>query len=93
MSILVRFTPVSSASPEQYDDVIRRLQADGREFPPEGLEYHFAFVEDGKLRVGEVWASRDKFEAFGSRLMPILASVGIEPGTPKIDEVHNTITG
>ena len=33
-----------------------------------------------------------KFEAFGQRLMPILAEVGIDPGTPEIFEVHNTIS-
>jgi hypothetical protein len=36
-----------------------------------------------------VWDSLEKFQAFGEKLMPILAEVGIDPGTPEILEVHN----
>jgi hypothetical protein len=92
MSILVRFAPASSTTKEQYDETISRLESDGGEFPPDGLEYHCAFMSGGNLRVSEVWDSREKFEAFGARLMPILSEVGIDPGTPEILEVHNTIT-
>ena len=90
MSILVRFEPASQVSTDQYDDTIRRLE-DGGDFPPDGLELHVAFMVDGQLRVSEVWDSQEKFEAFGERLMPILADVGIEPGEPTVLEVHNTI--
>ena len=48
-------------------------------------------MADGKLRVSEVWDSQEKFEAFGQRLMPILAEVGVDPGTPEILQVYNTI--
>jgi hypothetical protein len=90
MSVLVRFEPASQVSTDQYDDTIRRLE-DGGDFPPDGLELHVAFLVDGQLRVSEVWDSQEKFEAFGERLMPILADVGIEPGEPTVLEVHNTI--
>ena len=57
------------------------------------MEYHCAFMgADGNLRVSEIWDSQEKFEAFGQRLMPILADVGIDPGKPEILEVHNTIS-
>jgi hypothetical protein len=92
MSILVRFAPASAVTTEQYDETVRRLEAQG-DFPPDGMEYHCAFTADGNLRVSEVWDSQEKWEAFGQRLMPILAEVGIEPGTPEILEVHNTIKG
>lgn len=91
MSILVRFTPASAVTTEQYDEAISRLESDGREFPPNGLEYHCAFIADDVLRVSEVWDSQANFEAFGRRLMPILAAVGIDPGRPEILLVHNTI--
>jgi hypothetical protein len=91
MSILARFTPVAVTT-EQYDETIRRLESDGEAFPPDGLEYHCAFIVDGTVRVSEVWESQAKFEAFGSRLMPILSDVGIDPGRPEVVEVHNTIT-
>ena len=90
MSILVRFEPASQVSTDQYDDAVRRLEEQG-DFPPDGLELHVAFKVDGQLRVSEVWDSQEQFEAFGERLMPLLADVGIEPGEPKILEVHNTI--
>ena len=91
MSIVVRFAPPSPASAAQYDETIRRLEGDGGDFPPDGLEYHIAFLVDGGIRVSEIWDSREKWEAFGERLMPILADVGIEPGTPEVFEVHNII--
>jgi hypothetical protein len=92
MSILVRFAPAGATTTQQYDETISRLQSDGGEFPPDGMEYHCAFMADGNLRVSEVWDSQEKFEAFGQRLMPLLAEVGIDPGTPEILQVYNTIT-
>jgi hypothetical protein len=91
MSIVVRFAPPSPPPAAQYDEAIRHLEGDGGEFPPDGLEYHIAFLVDGGIRVSEIWDSREKWEAFGERLMPILADVGIEPGTPEVFEVHNII--
>ena len=91
MSIVVRFAPPSAPPAAQYDETIRRLEGDGGDFPPDGLEYHIAFVVDGGIRVSEIWDSREKWEAFGERLMPILADVGIEPGEPEVFEVHNII--
>ena len=76
MSIVVRFAPPSPASATQYDETIRRLEGDGGDFPPDGLEYHIAFLVDGGIRVSEIWDSREKWEAFGERLMPILAEWG-----------------
>ena len=90
MSILVRFEPASQVSTDKYDETVRRLEDEG-DFPPDGMELHVAFMVDGQLRVSEVWESQEKFEAFGERLMPILADVGIDPGEPTVLEVHNTI--
>jgi hypothetical protein len=92
MSILVRFAPASAVTTQQYDETISRLESDGGDFPPDGMDYHCAFMADGNLRVSEIWDSKEQWEAFGQRLMPILADVGIEPGAPEILEVHNTIT-
>ena len=38
--------------------------------------------------MSEIWDSREQFAAFGERLMPILAEVGINPGEPEFLEVH-----
>jgi hypothetical protein len=90
MSVLVRFAPAGPTTTDQYDETIRRLE-EGGDFPPDGMDYHCCFVSDGNVRVSEVWDSRQQLQAFGERLMPILAQVGIDPGQPEILEVHNVI--
>jgi hypothetical protein len=89
MSVLVRFTP-SSATAEQYDETVRKLEEAG-EIPADGLDLHVAFFVDGDLRVSEIWDSQEQFEAFGEKLRPVLSEVGIEPGTPEQLEIHNII--
>jgi hypothetical protein len=90
MSIVVRFAPASLTA-QKYDEAVSRV---GEELglgdsPPEGCELHVCFGTDGDLRVSEIWDSREQFAAFGERLMPVLAQVGIEPGEPEVFEVHN----
>jgi len=47
------------------------------------------FGSEGSLRVSEIWDSREQFEAFGEKLMPVLADAGVEfSGEPEIYEVH-----
>ena len=89
-SILARFAPTSNVTTEQYDESIRRLETSG-DWLPEGLEYHVAFKSDGKFRVSEIWDSREQFNAFGERLMPVLKDVGIEPGQPEMLEIYNVL--
>ncbi len=90
MSMLARFSPASPTTTQQYDEVTGRLEAEGN-WPPDGLEYHCAFLVDGNIRVSEIWDSREQFEAFGQRLMPVLADVGIDPGQPEIVDVYNVV--
>jgi hypothetical protein len=89
MSIVVRFAPTSMTA-EQYDETRRRLEESG-DFPPEGMDYHVCFGTDGKLRVSEIWDSREQLAAFGEHLMPVLADVGIEPGEPEMLDVHSIV--
>jgi hypothetical protein len=91
MSILVRYAPVPSTTTDQYDEVVRRLEESGK-LPADGFDYHVAFHSEGQLLVSEVWDSREQFEAFGQRVMPLLADVALEhSGQPEILEVHNVI--
>ena len=91
MSIVVRFHP-SNATKEKYDDSLRRMAEAGIWPDAPGLEVHLAFGPDDDLRVSEVWSSREQFEAFGEKLMPILAEIGIEfSAEPEIFEVHNLV--
>ena len=89
MSILIRFAPASLTA-QQYDESVRRLDAEGN-WPPDGLDYHVCFGSEDKLRVSEIWDSREQLDAFGERLMPVLANVGIEPGEPELVEIHNIV--
>jgi hypothetical protein len=90
MSIVVRFHP-TGMSTQMYQEAVRRVEASGP-FPPDGMDYHVCFGTDGDLRVSEIWDSRETFEAFGERLMPILADIGIQfSGDPEIFEVQNIV--
>lgn len=84
MSILVRFTGASGMTSEKYDQTMPTIEASG-EFPPDGLDYHVAFSAGGSFRVSEIWDSREQFEAFGQRLMPILMDAGVELAGPPED--------
>lgn len=91
MSIVVRFNPANLTT-ELYDESVRKLEEAEVEFPPEGLDYHVCFGSDGDLRVSEVWDSEEQFEAFGKRLTPVLAEVGIQRAAPPEHfEVQNII--
>jgi hypothetical protein len=88
MSIVVRFSPTNLTA-ELYDSTTKKLEEAGVEFPPDGMDYHVCFGSEGSLRVSEIWDSREQFEAFGERLMPVLADAGVEfSGDPEIFEVH-----
>ena len=89
MSVLIRFAP-STLTAAQYDESVSKLTAAG-DFPPDGLDYHVCFGTEGSLRVSEIWDSREQLEAFGERLMPVLAEVGIDAGEPEILEIHNIV--
>jgi hypothetical protein len=91
MSIVVRFNP-TNLTRENYDESVRRLEEAGLWPNPDGLEYHVFFGSEGSLRVSEIWDSREQLQAFGERLMPILADIGIGfSGDPEIFEAHNIV--
>ena len=80
MSIVVRFSPIALTA-EKYAEATRVLTNAG-EWPPAGCDYHVCFGLADNLMVSEIWNSREQFEAFGKRLMPILAAAGIQLASP-----------
>jgi hypothetical protein len=90
MSIVARYDLRSTPPAEKYDETLNGLKASG-DFPPEGLEYHVAFLADGGIRISEIWDSREQFEALSERLKEVLVDIGIEPGEPEVFEVHHII--
>ena len=88
MSIVVRYQP-ANLTKEKYDATNRKVEEADIGWPPDGLEYHVCFGEDGDLKVSEIWDSREQMEAFGEKLMPVLAEAGIEmAGEPQVFEAH-----
>ncbi|HKP89351.1 MAG TPA: hypothetical protein VJT75_05195 [Thermoleophilaceae bacterium] len=88
MSILVRFTP-SNLTADRYDQVLSQVKGSGQ-WPPDGMDLHVCFGDEGNLRVSEIWDSQEQLEAFGERLQPILAEAGVElSGEPESFEVRN----
>jgi hypothetical protein len=91
MAIGVYF-PFPSLSTDQYEQVVRKLEAAGEGSPP-GRTYHCAFSGGSGLHVFDVWDSQETFDRFGQALMPMLAEVGATPAEPQIAQVHNVIVG
>jgi hypothetical protein len=91
MPFVVRFVPKSMSS-QQYDDVIKRLDAAGAG-SPQGRIFHVAFGDPKALRVSDIWDTHENFERFGQTLMPILQEAGVDPGEPEFIETHNIIVG
>jgi hypothetical protein len=89
--VLARFTAAPGMTTELYDESISRLEKSG-DWLPDGLEFHVAFKSNGTFRVSEIWDTREQFDAFGERLMPVLKDVGIElSGEPEMLEIYNII--
>jgi hypothetical protein len=91
MAIGIYFSD-SNFTVEQYDQAIGKLEAAGAG-APEGRTFHVALETDGQINVFDIWDSQAAFDVFGETLMPILAELGAEPGTPMPAPVHNLIQG
>ena len=88
MSIVIRFKP-QNLTKETYDNASAKIE-EKLDWPPDGLDYHVCFGEDGDLKVSEIWDSREQCEAFQEKLMPVLQEAGVQIGDemPEIYEVH-----
>lgn len=91
MAIGMYFTP-ESFSKEQYDQSIEKLEAAGAG-SPDGRLHHFALEFKDGISVLDIWESMEQFEEFGKTLVPILEELGVDPGNPYVQPVHNTIEG
>ena len=84
----------TGATPEQYDQVRSRLGVD--DSPPAGGQLHIAARgDDGKIRVIEVWDTREQAEAWGEKVRAVREELGFPTaGPPPITyfEVHRLMT-
>ena len=87
MSIVVRYQP-EGLTRAKYDEVSRRMESAG-DWPPDGMDMHVLFGEDGNLRVSEIWDSMEQYEAFSQLILPVLDEVGVQhSAAPEIHRVH-----
>jgi hypothetical protein len=82
--LLLRRTPTTR---EKYDQVRSRLELTG-DWPAPGLVFHAAYGGSNVEGVFEVWESREAWEQFGEKLMPLLDEVGINAGQPQVQDVY-----
>jgi hypothetical protein len=77
-------------SPDQYNECIKQLKKAGAAHP-RGRVYHVSFRNGDGINVFDVWTTQAAFDAFGKTLIPILNGMGLDPGQPRVMEVHNVI--
>ncbi|MHB8470977.1 MAG: hypothetical protein ACYDCH_14660 [Gaiellaceae bacterium] len=79
-------------TPGEYDVMRERLGVG--DTPPPGGAFHVAAIgENGKIRILEVWDSREQAEAWGEKVAATRAEAGIAGDPPSIEylEVHNIV--
>ena len=91
MAIALIFTP-AAMSAAQYDEIHRRLVAAG-EGAPRGRIFHACHGSGDHMQVFDAWESRESFERFAGTLIPILGEVGVDPGEPRLAEIHYLAAG
>jgi len=89
MAIAMYFQP-KDFTRAKYDEAIRLLEEAGAA-RPEGRSHHSSFGSDDAVMVYDIWDSQEEFEAFGETLIPILTSLGVDPGQPDVMNVINVI--
>jgi hypothetical protein len=90
MAIGVYYHPAAMTA-QQYDEVIRQLEATSVGVRPPGLIRHTCFGTDGGLRVFDLWESEQAFDEYAKVLGPIMQKAGLDLGTRDITPVHNMI--
>jgi hypothetical protein len=79
-------------TPDEYDQMRERLGIG--DTPPPGGQVHVAALgDDGKVRVFEVWDSREQAEAWAEKVAAARTQAGFGDGAPTIEylEVHNIV--
>lgn len=86
--VYAQFSPSMTA--QQYDQLMKELEAAGKGKPP-GRPYHVAAQQDNNCFVTDVWESEKALNEFSKTLLPILIKIGVTPAQPTIFPVHNII--
>jgi hypothetical protein len=81
---------VKGGTLEQYDQATKEIfgTLQPKELP-DGLWSHAVAQTDDGVKVVDIWESKEKFEAFGAKLIPALQHAQIPETQPKFYELHN----
>jgi hypothetical protein len=71
----------TGTTPEQYEQVRSRLGVEGNR-PPGALVHIAAKGEDGKIRIIDVWDSREQAEQWGEKVRAVRQELGIGEAAP-----------
>lgn len=91
MAIVVQYD-IKGMAAAKYDGIIRDLDGIGQGMP-DGRKYHVSYGDRGGLQVIDVFESPAHLEAFGAKLMPILAKYGVEAIPRVLGDSHHIIVG
>jgi len=83
---------------ENYDKTVEKLTGGKArmeslsDWPVDGILVHSAGEGPNGFRVVDVWESQEAVDAFGERLAPVLAEIGISD-PPQMYEAHAFVSG
>ena len=60
---------------------------------PKGRTYHVSYGDPNGFNITDVWDSMEDFQAFGITLIPIMNSLGVDPGHPDVQQIHGIMIG
>ncbi|MCH8108054.1 MAG: hypothetical protein IIB30_06825 [Chloroflexi bacterium] len=83
---------LSDMTQEQYDQVIKNLDASGLG-APNGRLHHVASASGNGILIVDVWESEETLGKFSEGLIPMLVAAGVTPVEPRILQIHNIIKG
>lgn len=91
MAFVVKFKPAGFTA-AKYKEVIKQLIAAGAG-TPKGRTYHVSYGDPLGVDITDVWDSMEDFQAFGKTLIPIMNSLGVDPGQPDVQQIHGITIG
>jgi hypothetical protein len=79
---------------DQYDEVIGKMGLSAGGTGPADSVFHWVAKNGDGIRVVDVWATREAFDAFAQeQIGPLTAEAGLAEPRMEFFEVHNTLTG
>jgi hypothetical protein len=91
MSLVVKFKPAGFTA-TKYLEAVKQLEAAGAG-TPKGRSYHVCYGDANNVDITDVWDNMEDFRAFGQTLVPIMNSLGVDPGEPDVQEIFGIIKG